>query len=128
MTCLGHDLMTRSRTYIVLVTETVVAFDIAQTITDYDQSAKVFLAKSMTEAEAAMVDIESVEIAFIAGCPSTFSGSALHRDLVMRGGRIVLLGIEAEVTGPTPVFDVLPQPFDTDAVIAKLRAGHANCA
>ncbi len=122
MTCLGRDLLSRSRAYLVLVTETVVACDIAQTISDFDTTAYVVCAATISEAEAAMTDLESVEIAFVAGCPRKFDGSALHRDLVMRGARIVLLGIEAEVVGPTPAFDVLSQPFDTDAVLAKLQA------
>jgi len=42
---------------------------------------------------------------------------------VERGGRVVLLGVEAEAAGPSPVYDVLPQPFDTDAVLATLLNG-----
>lgn len=126
MTYYDLTAMTPCRTYLVMVTETVVAYDIAQTIVDYDFSANVICAASLTEAVATLTGIDSVEIAFIAGCPARFSGSELHRDLVMRGARIVLLGIEAEETGPSPVFDVLSQPFDTDAVVAKLQAGRAT--
>ena len=122
MTYLDHTSMSRFRTYLVLVTETVVAYDIALTISDFDRSAKVICATSMAEAEAAIAQTDSVEIAFIADCPTSFTGSALHHDLVVRRARIVLLGIDAEVSGPTPAFDVLEQPFDTDAVLAKLQA------
>lgn len=113
--------LTLSRSYLVHVTERVVALDIAQTITDFDPTSKVICATSMAEAEAALSSIGSVELAFVAGCPSRFVGSVLHRGLLERGGRVVLLGIEAEDAGSSPVFDVLSQPFDTDAVIAKLR-------
>lgn len=124
MSFLCHDLMSRARTYLVLVTEAVVACDIALTISDFDGSARVICATSTEDAETAIAAVDAIEIAFVAGGPGTFSNSALHRELVRRRARIVLLGIEAEATGPTPVFDVLPQPFDTDAVIAKLQSGH----
>ena len=116
--------MVRTRSYLVLVPEAVIATDLAQTIALFDPGAEVICVRSMVEAEAALPLVDAVEIAFVAGCPSRFVDSALHRGIAERGGRVVMLGIEAEVAGPTPVFDVLPQPFDTDAVLTKLMAGH----
>lgn len=128
MARLDPNPMAYSRGYLVVVTERVVADDIAQTIADFDPASNVVCANSLAEAEAALPAIGPVELAFIAGCPTSFVGSALHRGLSERGGRVILLGIEAEMTGPTPVFDVLPQPFDTDAVIAKLQPSAAQAA
>lgn len=128
MTYLSPDRMIRSRNYLVQVTEAVVAFDIAQTITDFDPASEVICVRSFAEAEQALSTIGTLEIAFVADCPGRFVGSALHRRLVERGGRVVLLGLEAETTGPTPMFDVLAQPFNTDAVLAKLHAGSAAFA
>lgn len=124
MAYLDLEPMIRSRSYLVQVTERVVAHDIAQTIAEFDSGSDVICAHSMAEAEAALSSIDSVEVAFVAGCPNRFVGSSLHRGLVERGGRVVLLGIEAEVNGATPVFDVLAQPFDTAAVLATLAASH----
>lgn len=121
MTYLDHTTMNRSRNYVVVVTETLVAYDIALTIADYDSAANVICANSTGDAEAMLADIASVEIAFVTGSPAHFFRSTLHETLIKRGCRVVLLGIEAEVTGPTPEFDVLAQPFDTAAVLAKLQ-------
>ena len=116
--------MIRSCNYLVLVTETLIACDIAQIIAEFDTTAKVICAKSVAEAGDAVAALDSIEIAFIAGRPSSFGQTRLHSDLIHRGARIVMLGVEAENSGPTEIFDVLAMPFDTDAVLAKLRAGH----
>ena len=115
--------MNRCRNYLVLVTETLVACDLAQTIADFDPCAQVICANSAEEAEEALACLASIEIAFVAQGPTRFAGTPLHRGLTIRGGRVVLLGVEAEDHGPSSVFDVLMQPFNTDAVMAKLQAG-----
>lgn len=121
----GQFMTNRCRSYLVLVRETLVACDLAQTIVEFDPQARVICATSVEEAEAALADLTSVEIAFVAEGPTRFAGTPLHVGLTIRGGRVVLLGLEAEDHGPSSVFDVLMQPFNTDAVVAKLRAGHA---
>lgn len=125
MMYLGCDLMNRHRNYLVVMTEALVACDLAQAIEEFDPSAKVISVSSVEDAEAALADLATVEIAFVARGPTRFAGTALHRSLVVRGGRVVLLGLDAEDHGPSPVFDVLSQPFDTDAVVEKLKAGIA---
>ena len=118
------DLANRTPSYLVLVPEMLVAHDIALTISDFDAGAVVICARSKGEAVAALYLVSTLEIAFIADCPGVFLGSDLHSHILAKGGRVVMLGVEAERKGPTSVFDVLCQPFDTEAVIAKLRAGH----
>ncbi len=90
------------------------------TIADYDRGARVIVVRMPADAEAALVDVSELKVAFVAARPSNFRGSSLERAIVQRGARLVMLGIEAESVGPTPDFDVLSQPFDTDAVLAKL--------
>jgi len=113
--------MSLNYAYIVLVTEALVGQDIAQTIADFDPAAHVILVASLAEAEAALAQIDTVAVAFVAGKPHCFAGSHFAAAITARGGRLVLLGVEAEASGPTADFDVLTQPFDTDAVIRKLR-------
>ena len=110
------------RTYLIVVSEMLVAQDIAQTIADFDAAADVIFAKCTAEAEAALAWSDTVAIAFVASRPQNFVGSTLAGAISARGGRVVLLGVEAEATGPTSGFDVLSQPFDTDSLIARLRA------
>ncbi len=99
-----------------MVPETLVAQDIALTIADFDPAAAVIFAKSAAEAETALGSVAHLAVAFVSDRPSTFVPSALASAIADRGGRVVMLGIEAESTGPTPQFDVLTQPFDIDAV------------
>jgi len=115
--------MTLNDAYIILVSETLVAQDIAQTIADFDPAAHVILVTNPAEIETALADVGSLSVAFIAGNPHSFVGSPVEQAIRARGGRTVLLGVEAETTGPTADFDVLAQPFDTDAVLNKLRTG-----
>ena len=115
------QLMPVTCAYIILVSETLVAQDIAQTIADFDPGAEVILARTAEEAEAALCEIDTVAVAFIGGNPRGFVGSPVAKAIAERGGRAVLLGVEAEATGATADFDVLAQPFDTDAVLGKLR-------
>ncbi len=113
--------MVGRRTYLVFIKETLIARDIAEIITDFDPDADVICAASLADAQSSLVDARTVEIAFVAGAPSAFLETPLHHSIVARGGRLVLLGLEAEAVGPTSIFDVLTQPFDTSAVMAKLR-------
>jgi hypothetical protein len=106
-----------------MVPEALVAEDLAETIAEFDRSAEVICARTNDAAAAALKALGTVEIAFVASTPSGFIGSALHADIVQRGGRVVLMGVEAECAGPTGLFDVLAQPFDTDTVMLRLRSG-----
>lgn len=114
--------LAKTRSYLVLVPEMLVAQDIALTIADFDPAAEVICAKSQHEAQAALGRVGALTLAFVSDRPSTFVQSPLASAIAERGGRVVMLGIEAENTGPTETFDVLHQPFDTDAVMAKLSA------
>ncbi len=123
MALCSPDYMTLTRSYIVIVPETLVAEDLAETIAEFDRAAEVICARTDAAAAAALKALGRVEIAFVASTPRGFVGSTLHEEIVQRGGRVVLMGVEAERTGPTGQFDVLAQPFDTDSVLARLRSG-----
>lgn len=116
------DVLPQPLTYIVRVSETLVAQDLAQTIVDFDPGATVVFATTLQEAVAALDGAAALAVAFISGNPDDVLGCGLSRAITDRGGRVVLLGLEAEARGPSAAFDVLLQPFDTDAVVAKLRA------
>lgn len=110
----------KSHNYLVLVAEILVAQDIALTIGDFDPAAQVIIANTTAEAEKAVSAVSGLDMVFATERPSQFVGSPLAAAIGRLGARVVLLGIEAEASGPTPFFDVLPQPFDTDAVLARL--------
>ena len=109
-----------AQNYLIVMREVVIAQDLALTITDSDPGAQVIIAATEAEAVAALGSVQSLVLAFIADRPARFARSGLARAVAQRGGRVVLLGDEAEATGPTKAWDVLEQPFNTDAVLAKL--------
>ena len=124
MTEYGLGSVSHTRGYLVLVPVMLIARDISVTITDYDPTATVMCAQLTADAEAALGRVSRLEIAFIDCSPKVFLGTKLHGDILKKGGRVILLGVAAESYGPGPVFDVLPQPFNTDDLRAKLRSGH----
>ena len=108
-------------TYLVVIGEVLIAQDIALTITDHDPAATVLIATSMIDAEDAVAEAASLVVAFVASRTATFAASRLFQRIKDRGGRVVLLGNDAEATAPSPDWDVLAQPFDTAAVVKALR-------
>ena len=108
------------RTYLIVMQQVLIAQDLALTIADHDPRANVIVASTPAEAEAALAPVAHVVIAFVADAPSLFQESTLARTITARGGRVVLLGDEAEDIGPTPQWGVLDQPFSTDAVLKHL--------
>ena len=111
---------TAQRCYLIVMQQVLVAQDLALTISDYDASAIVKIAGTHAEAEAALLNIAQMELAFVADAPSRFMQSSLAQSIRARGGRVILLGEEAEEDGPTQHWGVLNQPFTTDAVLQHL--------
>lgn len=107
-------------TYLIVMREVLIAQDIAQTIADHDPGAQVIIALTVAEAIAALEPVTELVIAFIADQPARFGQSVLSVAITARGGRVVMLGEDAETTGPNRNWDVLYQPFTTDAVIERL--------
>jgi hypothetical protein len=114
------DTLIAPRTYLIVMKEVLIAQDLALTIADYDTNASIIIASTHAEAEAALATVNSLEMAFVANAPSQFKTSMLARTIRQRNGRVVLLGSEAEEVGPTQCWEVLNQPFSTDAVLKLL--------
>jgi hypothetical protein len=108
------------RTYLIVMQQVLVAQDIALTISDHDPGANVIIASTHAEAEAALVTVADLVLAFVADAPWQFMASSLGQAIMARGGRVVLLGEAAEEAGPTAQWGVLDQPFTTDAVLKHL--------
>lgn len=106
--------------YLIVLREVVIAQDLSLTITDHDPEAVVLLATTSAEAEQMLAGVEALVLAFVVADPAVFASSGLARAIAARGGRAVLLGNEAEAHGPGEGWQVLDQPFNTDAVLAHL--------
>jgi hypothetical protein len=59
-------------------------------------------------------------VAFVGEGPSRFAGSALAQMIQNRGGRVVLLGDEAEAEGRKAGWPVLDRPFSQSLVLTLL--------
>jgi hypothetical protein len=106
--------------YVIVLRERVIAQDLAMTIAEYDAQAQVIVVGTAAEAVVALRPEPAVAVAFVAMAPETFMGSDLASAIAARGGRVILLGVEAELQGPMPGWQVLAQPFTTQAVLAHL--------
>jgi hypothetical protein len=110
-------------TYLIVVGELLIAQDLALTIGDHDSTADVILASTLPQAKAALASVPHLRHAFVAASPDAFVESGLDQAIRQRGGRAILMGVEAEAAGPSPGWDVLPQPFTTDCVLALFAKG-----
>lgn len=107
-------------TYLIVLRELLIAQDLASTITDRDPTARVLLAATPDEGLAALAAIPRLTAAFVSATPADFASSLLGAAIRARHGRVILLGVEAEASGPSTDWDVLVQPFDTVAVLGVL--------
>lgn len=111
---------TKGATYLIVLRQAVVAQDLALMIAEYDPAAQVIVASSQELGAAALDSVQCLSHAFVAANPDKFAGSALAKAILARKGRSILLGSEAEAVGPTQDWDVLQQPFFSDAALALI--------
>ena len=108
-------------TFLIVLKQVVVAQDIALTLSDLNPAAQVVVASSHSEALAALAAVSSVALAIVNDGPQSFPHSDLCHAITLRGGRVVLVGTEAEDAGEAAGWQVLHRPFTSDAVLALLK-------
>jgi hypothetical protein len=120
--CFDDAKLARRDIYLIVVENYVVSTDLAQTVAEYDPGALVIVKTSMQAAEMALQFVEKVCLAFVEAGPARFAASALAVQVEAKGGRVVLLGDEAEASaaaaGSEGEWSILPRPFSTDQVVA----------
>ena len=112
----------RPDTYLVVMREVLIAQDLCLTICEFDPAARVILARDMNDALAKLGETLSLAVAFVEERPAPFARSGLSGAIAQRGGRVVLLGEQAEAHGPTSDWDVLHKPFATNHVLSILSS------
>ena len=110
-------------TYLIVLRHVLVAQDIAMTIGEFDPSARILTAASGAEALPLLRGVEHIAMAFVGKGPEGFRASPLAQAVAERGGRVVLMGEEAEAQGEAQGFAVLVRPFGTGDVLAHLDPG-----
>ena len=106
--------------YLVVLGDYLVAQDLAESIACHDPAAEVIVRHTMAEAVAAMESVARIEVAFVGDAPTRFAASQLAQAIRSKGGRVVLLGDEAEATGEAAGWSVLHRPFSLSLVLACL--------
>jgi hypothetical protein len=106
--------------YLVVLDDYLVSQDLAETIRYFDPEAQVIARPTTDDAVAAVAPVARIELAFVADGPSHFAASPLAGMIRCRGGRVVLLGPEAETAGKAAGWPVLHRPFSQSLVLAHL--------
>ena len=107
-------------TYLIVLRHVLVAQDIAMTIGEFDPGARILTAASGPEALPLLEGVERIAMAFVGNGPEAFRASLLAQAVAERGGRVVLMGEEAEAEGEAQGFAVLTRPFGTGNILAHL--------
>jgi hypothetical protein len=107
--------------YLVVMDEMVVAEDLRGAILEWNAAAHVAIASNLSEAEQ-IVETAGRPLwgALVMTSPEAYLSSRLCEALAANGRQGILLGDDAERTGPGPRFRVLPRPFSTSDVHAQL--------
>lgn len=109
-------------TYLIALRHVLVAQDIAMTVGEFDPTARVVVASSAAEAETRLSGIDRIAVAFVGQGPEAYRASSLSRAVAERGGRVVLMGEDAESLGEAQGFAVLARPFTTANILFHLAA------
>jgi hypothetical protein len=109
-------------TYLIVLRHVLVAQDIAMTIAEFDPAAQVILTDSAAEAVERLSGVDRLAVAFVGQGPEAFRASPLSQTVARKGGRVVLMGEEAEAHGEAQGFAVLTRPFSTGSILVHLSA------
>ena len=107
--------------YLIVQSQSLVALDLAMAITEFDPAASVVTTASCADALPAIDGVRQIAVAFVDGGPCTFAASALAREVAQRGGRVVLMGRDAEDAGEGLGYPILERPFSGDHVAWHLQ-------
>jgi hypothetical protein len=115
---------TGTHTYLLLMEAGLVACDLTQIILSFDPGASVTLTQTVGAALAHGNDDTTLISAILNLGPDTARSTGLARMIDARGGRIILMGDDAEATAATHGWPVIERPFSTEAVLSVLGTVH----
>lgn len=113
--------------YLVAVRDFVVSQDLADTVRDFDPGATILSARNCREALTAIRSGDPLALAFVEAGPDRVARARLDIAIRDRGGRLVLLGDDAEDAWEIGsragrVWPVLMRPFSSQVVTTLLMA------
>jgi hypothetical protein len=113
-------------TYVVMSQDYVVLRDLCDTILEFDPAAHLLHATTLASASAFISGSERVAVAILEAGPERISQTGLDTMVRTKGGRLVLLGPDAEDEDEAGTVStrctVLTRPFSAEAVCTILAA------
>lgn len=106
--------------YLILVQSMIVTLDIRLAIADAVPFADIVVVHDAAEAGRTLDGMESIHVAFLELAPDSDACLSLGQVVRRLGGRVVLLGDEAEDLGPRQDWTVLERPFTNGCILAAL--------
>jgi hypothetical protein len=113
-----------THTYLLLMEAGLVACDLTQIILSFDPGASVTLTQTVEAALAHAGDDARLIFAILDLGPDAARSSGLARMITDRGGRIILIGDDAEATAASHNWPVIERPFSTESVLSVLDMVH----
>jgi hypothetical protein len=115
-------------TYLVVVADFVVLQDLADAIRGFDPEAVILTHNARADALASLEAHDRISVAFVEAGPELVEASKLDVAVEQRGGRLVLLGddAEAELEAGSPLISdwlVMPRPFSNRTILNWLAPG-----
>lgn len=122
------DLSQSRETYLIAVKSFVILQDLADTVREFDRAAHILGCGHVEELPERLALTERVAIVFAEAGPRDVAALCLDEAVRMRGGRLVLLGDDAEDewdAGPasTRRWPTLLRPFNSQSVLSLILAG-----
>jgi predicted amino acid dehydrogenase len=98
----------------------VIACDLTQIILSFDPGASVTLAQTVEAALAHAGDDVRLTTAILELGPDATRSSGLARMIEDRGGRIILIGNDADMLADRHSWQAIERPFTTESVLSLL--------
>lgn len=106
--------------YVLMLRDFVVLKDLEDTVRDYAPAAIVLTASECDQALALIEGLDRISIAFVEAGAEAVAAARIDALVAARGGRIVLLGDDAEdeweAGNQTSVLPILLRPFSSQTV------------
>jgi len=113
--------------YLIEVRDYVVLTDLIGSVHDFDPGSHILTATGIGEAVAQLRSVDRLAIAFLEAGPRRVAQLKLDVEIRQRGGRLVLLGDDAEdeweaSSSPSHRWPTLLRPFTSQTVLSLIIA------
>jgi hypothetical protein len=116
---------TARRSYLLLMDAGVIACDLTQIILSHDPDATVTFVRTAEAARKHVDNVAALEGAILSLGPAKVAASGLDTAIRAKGGRLHLIGDEADAWPDRAGWSVIDRPFSTESLLAVLNGEDA---